>query len=205
MRAVLWCNGKTPSKEVMESVISPGTPVFGVDGGADKASEAGVVVDGVLGDLDSCDRESWQDKAVEIYDQTKSDLAKSISYLVEAGYDQIEIIGADGGSHQHILGNWGALVESPKGPRLRIHHENSISRRLDPGEIFKMRFGKGEVFSIFSFCPGRAWVSGARWSLSGDEISFSTRGLHNEGTGEEVSVEAEVVIVIIYPRVHSSS
>ena len=205
MRAVLWCNGMSPSNEVIESVISPQTPVFGVDGGADKASEAGVEVEGVLGDLDSCNREYWKDKAIQISDQTKSDLAKSIAHLVGIGYEQIEIVGADGGSPEHILGNWGALIESPTVPSLRIHHEDSISTRLSPGDVFKMRVGSGEVFSIFSFFPGRVWVSGARWGLSGDEVSFSTRGLHNEGTGEEISIKSDVVLVIIYPRVHSSS
>ena len=205
MRAILWCNGAPPSKEVIESVISTETPIFGVDGGADKASEAGVDVEGVLGDLDSCNKEHWKGKAIEISDQTKSDLAKSISHLVERGYEQIEIVGADGGSPEHILGNWGALIESPRGPSLRIHHENSISTRLAPGDFFKMRVGIGEVFSIFSFCPGRVWASGGRWALSGDEVSFSTRGLHNEGTGEEVSIKSDVALVIIHPRAHSSS
>ena len=55
MRAVLWCNGSIPTESVVEWVLKSGAPVFGVDGGADKAHGLGVEVSGVLGDMDSVD------------------------------------------------------------------------------------------------------------------------------------------------------
>ena len=44
MRAVLWCNGSIPTESVVEWVLKSGAPVFGVDGGADKAHGLGVEV-----------------------------------------------------------------------------------------------------------------------------------------------------------------
>ena len=44
MRAVLWCNGSIPTESVVEWVLKSGAPVFGVDGGAEKAHGLGVEV-----------------------------------------------------------------------------------------------------------------------------------------------------------------
>ena len=48
MRGVLWCNGSIPTESVVEWVLTTGAPVFGVDGGADKADDLGVEVVEVL-------------------------------------------------------------------------------------------------------------------------------------------------------------
>ena len=53
MRGVLWCNGSIPTESVVEWVLTTGAPVFGVDGGADKAHGLGIEVVEVLGDMDS--------------------------------------------------------------------------------------------------------------------------------------------------------
>ena len=47
MRAFLWCNGSIPPSSVIDLVSSSGVPVFGVDGGADRALESGIEVDAV--------------------------------------------------------------------------------------------------------------------------------------------------------------
>ena len=201
MRGVLWCNGSIPSKSVVEWVLSTEAPVFGVDGGADKARSLGIDVIEVLGDMDSVDESSWKGMTLPLNEQSFSDLAKSIEQLMDRGFEEIEIVGADGGDPSHILGNWGSMNDAPSGARIRIHHEGQVSTRIHPDEgEFSAEFEEGELFSVFSIGTGKVWISGARWEVDGENLVLSSRGLHNEGTGDVVKIKGEGVLLLISKR-----
>jgi thiamine pyrophosphokinase len=201
MRGVLWCNGSIPSKSVVEWVLSTEAPVFGVDGGADKARSLGIDVIEVLGDMDSVDESSWKGMTQPLNEQSFSDLAKSIEQLMERGFEEIEIVGADGGDPSHILGNWGSMNDAPSGARIRIHHEEQVSTRIHPDEgEFSAEFEKGELFSVFSIGTGKVWISGARWEVDGENLVLSSRGMHNEGTGDIVKIKGEGILLLISKR-----
>jgi len=201
MRGVLWCNGSIPSKSVVEWVLSTEAPVFGVDGGADKARSLGIEVIEVLGDMDSVDESSWKGRTIPLKEQSFSDLAKSIEQLMDRGFEEIEIVGADGGDPSHILGNWGSMNDAPSGARIRIHHEEQVSTRIHPDEgEFSAEFENGELFSVFSIGNGKVWISGARWEVDGENLVLSSRGMHNEGTGGIVKIKGEGVLLLISKR-----
>ena len=201
MRGVLWCNGSIPTESVVEWVLTTGAPVFGVDGGSDKAHSCGIEVVEVLGDMDSLDESAWKGRTLPLNEQTFSDLAKSIRELIHRGFDEIEIVGADGGDTSHILGNWGSMNDAPSGARIRIHHEEQVSTRLHPDdEGFSAEFEEGELFSIFAIEAGKVWISGAKWELHGDDLGLSSRGLHNEGIGDVVNIRGEGVLILVSKR-----
>ena len=201
MRGVLWCNGSIPTESVVEWVLTTGAPVFGVDGGSDKAHSCGIEVVEVLGDMDSLDESAWKGRTLPLNEQTFSDLAKSIRELIHRGFDEIEIVGADGGYPSHILGNWAAMNDAPSGARIRIHHEEQVSTRLHPDdEGFSAEFEEGELFSIFAIEAGKVWISGAKWELHGDDLGLSSRGLHNEGIGDVVNIRGEGVLILVSKR-----
>ena len=206
MRGVLWCNGSIPTESVVEWVLSAGVPIFGVDGGADKAYGMGVEVVEVLGDMDSVDESAWRGRTLSLNEQSFSDLVKSIEELIHRGFDEIEIVGADGGDPSHILGNWAAMNDSPSGARIRIHHEEQVSTRIHPddGEV-SVEFEEGELFSVFAIGTGKVWITGARWEVDGENLVLSSRGLHNEGTGGVVKIRGEGVLILISSRNYYSS
>ena len=206
MRGVLWCNGSIPSQSVVEWVLSTEAPVFGVDGGADKARDLGIEVIEVLGDMDSIDKSDWRDRSFPLEEQSFSDLAKSIKQLMDRGFESIEIVGGDGGSPSHILGNWGSMNDAPSGARIRIHHEEQVSTRIHPDDgEFSAEFEEGEVFSVFAIGSGKVWISGARWEMDGENLVLSSRGLHNEGRGGVVKIRGEGVLILISDRKYYSS
>ena len=201
MRGVLWCSGSQPSQSVIDAVLDEGVPVFGVDAGADRAVESGIEVEEVLGDLDSVGLARWDRGLHELPDQSSSDLAKSISLLIERGFAEIDVVGIEGGDTGHVLGSWAALCEAPGGARIRLHHEDAVTHRLHPQDGgLDLKIGEGREFSVFALQPCKAWISGAKWEIEGEEISFSTRGLHNEGIGETVSIRSDGLLVAISPR-----
>ena len=201
MRGVLWCNGSSPPPSVIDSIISDGTPVFGVDGGAVRASESGIEVVEVLGDLDSVGPDGWDGERVELPDQTTSDLAKSLVLLIERGFEEIDVLGVDGGEPDHVLGNWAAMLDAPAGAIIRLQHENRVTTRVHPEEgEFSLELGMGEDFSVFALEPSKVWISGAKWEIEGDFLPLSTRGLHNQGIGGVVSIRGEGVLAGISRR-----
>ena len=201
MRAFLWCNGSIPPSSVIDLVSSSGAPVFGVDGGADRALESGIEVDEVLGDLDSVDASSWGGRVVELTDQSTSDLAKSLVLLIDRGFTDIDVVGVDGGEADHVLGNWAAMRDAPSGAVIRMHHEDRVTTRVHPEEgEFCVVIGQGEAFSVFALEPCKVWISGSKWEVSGDFLSLSSRGIHNEGKGGIVSIRGEGVLAVISRR-----
>ena len=195
MRAILWCNGSAPGAVVMDRVLEQNADVFGVDGGADKAAEKGIVVKEVLGDLDSVDLSRWSGKTTELPNQDSSDLAKSIEELIGRGYEEIDIVGAGGGSSSHILGNWAALCDAPGGAKVSIPHNDSVTVRVHPDE--------GGIITAVSLDSAvekcKVWISGSRWEIKGEEMAMSTRGMSNRGLGQMVSISGDGVLAVLIP------
>ena len=181
MRAVLWCNGDSPNSEVVSKLLHDAT-LFGIDGGADKAIAAGFEVSEVLGDLDSVDIVDWKGLSTLLSDNSSSDLAKSFVLMSERGFTEVNVVGIDGGSSDHILGTWAALTEAPPGISIQLHHSSGITKRLHPTDCpLDFVIPKGDEFSVFALedCQ-EVSISGARWNLNSDPLSFSTKGLHNQ-------------------------
>ena len=193
MRAVLWCNGDIPSSEVIERVALDDAELFGVDGGADKARVSGYTVCEVIGDLDSVDSGTWDVSMNKITDEGNSDLSKAIEVVIGRGFDEIDVIGAEGGSFGHQLGVIGALAETSGGSKVRLHHESGVTHRYHPSMgIMEMVIDRGVSFSVFALTGcGSVSLRGSKWELDGEPLELSTRGLSNEGMGVAVAVSAD--------------
>ena len=199
MRAVLWCNGDSPNPELVSKLLDDAT-LFGIDGGADKAIAAGFEVSEVLGDLDSVDIVDWKGQSTLLSDDSSSDLAKSFVLMSERGFTEVDVVGIDGGSSDHILGTWAALTEAPPGLSVQLHHSSGITKRLHPADgSLDFVIPKGDEFSVFALqdCQ-QVSISGARWNLNSEPLNFSTKGLHNQSLGDEISIKTDGILAIIF-------
>ena len=198
MRALVWCNGDTPSEAILAGLID-GATIFGIDGGADKASKAGFEVSEVLGDLDSLSG-VWAGQTTELADQSSSDLAKSLNLLAQRGFQEIDVVGCEGGSSSHQLGNWATLCEAIGGPTIRLHHADSIIYRIYSEER-ELSISEGNQFSVFALTPcSNVRIEGAQWELHGSEMSLSTQGLHNTSQSESVKIGADGILAVVVDR-----
>lgn len=198
MRAVLWCNGETPTRELVTPLLDD-AELFGVDGGAAKAAAAGFEVCEVLGDLDSVDPSEWEGRSTVLSDDSSSDLAKSLGLLQTRGFSEVDIVGIDGGCPDHILGTWAALTEAPSGLDIRLHHARGLTIRAHPDSgALEVLIPKGDEFSVFALeaCQS-VTIEGARWNLAAEPLSFSTRGLHNQSLGDLISISADGILAVI--------
>ncbi|MEC9001191.1 MAG: thiamine diphosphokinase [Candidatus Thermoplasmatota archaeon] len=198
VHALLWCNGETPSDRITSQIVE-GVTVFGVDGGTDRATESGYEVAETLGDLDSISQ-NWVGKTTELADQSSSDLAKSLNLLAQRGYREIDVVGCDGGTISHQLGNWAALCEAIAGPTIRLHHEDSVTHRIHSEER-ELHIGQGIQFSIFALTPcNKVRIEGAQWELQGSPMSLSTKGLHNISQSDSVRIGADGILAVMVDR-----
>jgi len=198
MRVVLWCNGDAPSTKVIERVGIEGSPLFGVDGGADKARDAGYEVHEVIGDVDSVDTEYWDGSIREISDSDSSDLSKALSFVIERGVEEIDVLGIEGGSFGHQLGAIGSMAESPGGSMVRFHHESGVTHRFHPSmDCMEVIIEDGGIFSVFALTScNRVSISGSKWEIKDEALEFSTRGLSNQGKGGVVRISADGVLAV---------
>ncbi len=206
MRAILWCNGDLPEEKIVNNIIDENITIFGIDGGANKAHNLGIKVHEIIGDMDSVDTNLLTESKTELYDQSKSDLTKSLDLLIGRGFDEIDIIGVDGGSSEHILGIWASLYEAVPGCKIRAIHQNRISVRYHPSDgDLKISMKPGTEFSIFSMGKTESvTVTGAKWNLKERELEFSTLGLHNISIDQEICIRSNGKLIVILPNHYSS-
>lgn len=197
MRAFLWCNGEIPNEEIISN-LGDISPLFGVDGGGTKAKSFGFDVKEILGDLDSIGSEDVT-KTTLLENQNLSDLTKTINELAKRGFSEFDILGIDGGDTGHILGVWGSLAELSEDLVIRLHHQNSITHRIttELGK-FKIDIDKDRLFSIFALIKCQnVCIKGAEWEIFNEEIHFSTKGLHNKGLGNTITISVDGILVLI--------
>ena len=198
MKGILWCNGVLPSDSVIDRALRDGVPIFGVDGGADKAKSVGFEVSQVLGDMDSIDESSWSEKMKTLPSQEMSDLSKSLEYINSVGITEVDVVGVDGGAYGHVFGVMASMTEAPFGMRLRMHFESGVLHLSSPTNGgFSEHVLLGQKFSVFALSPSkRTTVIGGKWRLENEALSFSTRGLSNEGLGDLVKVSSDAPLAI---------
>ena len=198
MRGVLWCNGVLPNRYIIDRAVEDGAPIFGVDGGADKAKSMGFDVSEALGDMDSLDVSSWGGKMKVLSDQDKSDLSKSLEYVNSIGITEVDVVGIDGGDYSHVFGTMASLTETPEEMKVRMHFESGVLHLSSPTNGgFEKRILLGQKFSVFALSPSNGTsVIGGKWRLDDEALSFSTRGLSNEGMGNLVTVRSDVPVAV---------
>ena len=198
MRAFLWCNGELHD-ENLTSKFEDISPLFGVDGGANKAKSVGYNVKEILGDLDSVNIEELNIDGTLLKDQNYSDLTKTINELSKRGYNEFEVLGVDGGDTGHILGIWASLAELSTDLIIRLHHQKSTTHRITcHSGNSKINVGESKLFSVFALTKcDDVTIKDAEWEMINQELKFSTRGLHNKALEEDITITTDGLLVVI--------
>ena len=198
MRAFLWCNGELHD-ENLTSKFEDISPLFGVDGGANKAKSIGYNVKEILGDLDSINIEELNIDGTLLKDQNYSDLTKTINELSKRGFNEFEVLGVDGGDTGHILGIWASLAELSTDLIIRLHHQKSTTHRITcHSGNSKINVGESKLFSVFALTKcDDVTIKDAEWEMVNQELKFSTRGLHNKALKEDITITTDGILVVI--------
>jgi thiamine pyrophosphokinase len=170
------------------------------DSGAEHARRLGLVVDAIVGDLDSITPESLQHfqqqnppcQIVQVPDQEHNDFEKVLTYLAERWSEAVRILGMTGGRADHNLSNFSVMlryadkfssIEAFDGEFMHSflttnHNFRSIECSLDT-TISLMPFG--EAIGVTT--------KNLQYSLSNETLRLGKReGLSNISTASPVTI-----------------
>jgi thiamine pyrophosphokinase len=168
--------------------------VVAADGGADKALSAGVLVDAVVGDLDSLSLEARAviplDALHHAPSPDETDLQKAIAFAIARGARSIDLVAMGGGRADHALANLSVLTLYGRRLPMRVV-DDLFEVELVVGEA-RIDAPLGTVVSLVAIGEARGVTTrGLRWDLTDHTLVFSPYGVHNEVARPDVEVSVE--------------
>jgi thiamine pyrophosphokinase len=113
--ALIIANGQMCSYELLVSVMEWCPFMVVLDGAYSRVVELQITPDVVIGDFDSLPEipQNAPTQFIRIADQETTDLDKALEYLVNKGYNDINIVWATGKRLDHTLNNFASLAKYP--------------------------------------------------------------------------------------------
>ena len=208
-RIVLFANGELPDPDRARLLLREDDYIICADGGTRHARAFNVQPDLVIGDMDSIEKQHWQDLEtatvpIEFFprDKNETDLELAIGRAIELAPKEIIIIAALGGRLDQTLGNLALLSDE----RL-----SAFDVRMDDGveEIFICRSqaevhgGRGDIVSLIPWQGPVIAVQtkNLKWPLHSETLyPEKTRGLSNEMVKDVASISIGSGMLLIVHR-----
>ena len=174
--------------------------VIAADGGAMSLDAIGRRPDVLVGDLDSTDpalvdRLDAAGVRIERHpvDKEASDTELALAAAIDAGADEIVLLGAAGGDRlDHELANLLLLADvTLRGRELRVVRGATLARAVHGGEQLALTGDVGDIVSLLPLGGDAVGVTthGLRWPLDDATLVMGrSRGLSNEITTQPASV-----------------
>jgi len=208
VKAIIVANGTVEDVTAWREDLAQASLVVAADGGARHARVLGLVPHVLVGDADSLDAETGRwlaDQGTRIVRhpaaKDETDLELALLYAVEAGADEIVLLGAWGGRPDQALANM-HLLAHPRlaGRRVRLLGADYEALVVHAGEVSTIAAAVGDTISLLPLAGDARGVrtAGLRWALAGDTLRFGpARGISNEATAAEVSVRLEEGLLLV--------
>ena len=207
MKALILVNGELYRPDVLRRRIQADKfdMVIAADAGADYAAELGVLLDAIIGDMDSlaC-REKYCNGSTEIItypaEKDETDLELAVLYAVKKKADDIVLVGAIGGRMDMTLANMMLLAHPFSAARLEIWHGEQTCRLIRPPGA-DIRGQAGDLISLMPVGGDARGVvtEGLKHPLHNENLSFSlTRGVSNvmQGALARVSLADGLLLLV---------
>jgi thiamine pyrophosphokinase len=192
VRVLIVGNSKIPNDLIVKHLVKNSDVVIACDGAIERCLVRQIKADYVIGDMDSLENQTIEDlqllgiEVIKIDSQDENDLTKSIIFASKLNATKIDIIGVEGGSNQHQFASYWAIIDCKT--ESYIHLEDCIVSKIDStSKSFSIEVGK--TFSVFpvGLCNGVS-ITGSKWIIDNEDITPSSRGLHNIATEKEIRI-----------------
>lgn len=177
--------------------VAAGGWLGGVDGGAQRLQEMGLIPDFVSGDFDSLTEDARAALAaagaeiVPTPDQNFTDLDKALAYATESlGAREVFVWGATGGRLDHTCANLSALIKHGRRADIRLVDDIGETRLVNGEAHLSGPELIGRTLSLIALGPVEGiWSEGVRWPLRGEGLAPGVRdGTSNEIVAQTVRV-----------------
>ncbi len=183
-QAVIITGGRGPGKKCACQAVKKANTIIAADSGFDLCLEYGITPDWIVGDMDSLKNKKmlsrFPTERILTFstekDETDTEIALKVLY--EQGYDDITVVGGDGGRIDHFMGILYLFYREIRPKVWLCESEMVISIES------RVRVS-GETGCIVSFFPGSDELctmisSGLKWELDGLSWNIGDCGISNE-------------------------
>ena len=193
---VLIANGKVSKTDYVKKIIDSNDFFISIDAKLENLKELGVRPNLILGDLDSAEIDGLdnQIEVVELSDQNKTDLEKSLDYCKEHSFKKVLILGSSGLRDDHSMAN--ILLASSYSDNLHIELITSFYRIIFVRENTLINAPNAPVSIISLSTDNKITTRGLKYNLNNEKLKSFSHGISNEVKGENFTVEAESTIVV---------
>ncbi len=194
--AVLIANGKVSKTDYIKKIIDSNNFFISIDAKLENLKELGVKPNLILGDLDSAaiDYLDSQIEVVELSDQNKTDLEKSLEYCKENNIKKVMILGSSGLREDHSMAN--VLIASTYSDILHIELITSFYRIIFVRKNTKINAPNAPVSIISLSSDNKITTSGLKYDLNNEKLKSFSHGISNKVNGDNFTAEAESTIVV---------
>lgn len=185
---IICLNGDLPNKEIFNLLSD--IPIIAADGAYDKLHSLGIVPIAIVGDMDSITKvhNTTQTHFEYVASQESNDFEKCLYYIKNKGYEDILILGLEGGLLEHTINNTSIVLKYNADFRLTIYHENRYCFLLRESVTLKLE--KDEKLSLIPYPKVRLRTKGLKWELDYEYLELGVReGASNVTNSENIILE----------------
>lgn len=197
MKALLFINGKPPTDFPDTNKFDA---IFCTDGAYKYLSESQIRLDFVIGDFDSVSENEIPKniKIIKIADQDFTDFYKSLEFIVELGFERVDVFGATGMESDHFLGNL-SVASLFKSKIEIIFHDDFSEFYFTPKQI-KLRGVQDKIISLYPFpLATKVNSKGLAFPLNNLDLHISKRiGTRNHAVKNHVEISYEKGELLIF-------
>jgi thiamine pyrophosphokinase len=188
---VLFGNGEAPTHSTPIKILKSAVTILCTDGGADKLKSLELQPDIILGDMDSLSLapESYNCKIVELTDQSKTDLEKSLEWCYENGIGELALVGFSGEQDDHNMAALWTLVSFYEKIGLTFYSNSSKIKCVKSDT--RINSFIGQTISIIPTKENiETSVFGLKYSINKSILKPPSFGIRNSAKGDHFSIQS---------------
>ena len=208
-RVIIFANGEIPSLENARLLLHPDDHVICADGGSRHALALGITPNLVIGDMDSVDKQQWQELKnagvpIELFprDKNETDLELALNRAIELEPQEIIIVAALGGRLDQTFGNT-ALLSDARLSAVDVCLDDGVEEIFFCRDLGEVHGRGGDTVSLIPWGNPVQGVQtqGLKWPLHNETLyPEKTRGISNEMTGEVASIKITTGLLLVIHR-----
>ena len=198
MRVLIVCHGDFPPENLLRQCHADSDMTLCTDGVAKHLEDMGIIPDAVIGDMDSLAGAVLTAPVIDAGPheiQENSDSEKVVLYALDAGAQEIIILGATGGRLDHTLGNIALCARYHKQARIRIMDANCVVEVLQGWN--EIQTTPGAIVSLFALTDDCVVTTyGLQWELD-EPLAVGTRGISNRAADDRIVIDVTTGLVTL--------
>ena len=204
LHLLLIGNGEEVSSRLLKALTKHADYVLAADGGADRALRAGVVPDGVVGDLDSVSARTQKllaGKIIHVPTQKNTDLEKALHWAIQHHFTAVTLVGFVGDRWDFSIGNLLTLATWARKLSITVAGNKWRMYPLTKSTTFACKPYKRASLIPLKMCTD-VTLTGFQYPLKNARLApGTTRTLSNQTTGTQFSVSFTRGMMLVYMEV----